>query len=110
MMVKSRKGIMRLRILKLDTSYNPTSVFKPTEMTEVMTTCTCMAALAFKHIEYGLITPEMAFSGAEDNTVPETFCEAWDHPDAKKCKQWQELIKGEFSKMNKKFFLRHIKK
>ena len=50
-----------------------------------MTTHACLAALAFEHVEYGLITLEMAYSGAEDDTVPETFCEAWDHPNTMKC-------------------------
>ena len=95
---------------KLDTSYNPVSVFEPTQMTEGMTTRARMAALAFEHIEYGLITPEMAYSGAEDDTVPETFREAWDHPDTTKREQWREAIKGEFSKMNNKKVWRHKNK
>lgn len=49
---------------KLNTSYNPTSTFEPTHMTEGMMTHAHMAALAFQHIEYGPITPEMAFIGS----------------------------------------------
>ena len=61
-----------------------------------------MVTLAFKHIEFGLITPEMAFNGAEDDTGPKTFHEAWDHNNPDKRAIWRSTIKDEFAKMNKK--------
>ena len=103
---------MRLEreLRKLDTSYNPTTIFTTNHQSEGITTRARMAALVFEHIEFGLITPEMAFNGTEDDTAPETFHEAWDHNDPNKRAIWRSAIKDEFAKMNKKKVWRHRKK
>jgi len=54
-------------------------MFNANHQSEGITMCARMVALAFEHIEFGLITPEMAFNGAEDDTAPKTFHEAQDH-------------------------------
>ena len=103
---------MRLerKLRKLDTSYNPTMIFNANHQSEGITTHSRMVALIFEHIEFGLITPEMVFNGAEDDTAPKTFHEAWDHNDPDKRAIWRSAIKDEFTKMNKKKVWRHRKK
>jgi hypothetical protein len=80
---------------RLDMSYNPTSN-AGVNIGGMMTTrsgITHYANLMFEHIEIGLNVPVV-----EDET-PESFQEAWHHPDHKKREKWQEAICNEFHNM-----------
>lgn len=65
---KSGKRISMIRILnkKFASLTRPTILLKVAAHAHI-------TALAFEHIEFGFITLEMAFSGVEGDTAPETF-------------------------------------